>query len=246
MLRAERKKLLKNEKGIALATVLILSVIVLAVVSTLVYLTLQGTQFSGFLKRYETAREAGIGGAEIAGALIKNHGSLIIPSGVAGGYLVNLTNACDCGDPDNMDDNRDSTGHRTCLCDKICNPPSGWATACTVSDSIPPVSPSGDATNFLNPIISPDVGPFTLSGIGGASYQVSIKIVDTVRGNSDLSTEQLGGTSVSASNSSSISAPPLPYLYRLEINSQEAGVTDMATFNARITQRSRLSVLYAY
>ena len=217
-----QSQILRNEKGIALATVLILSLISLAIIATLISLVLQGTRFSGAFKRYETAREAGVGGAALAGALISERGNLVITG------LVNLPNACDCGDPLVATDNRNSLGVRTCLCDKLCDPPytggtNNW-TSCTNGTTMEP-------TDY------PDMASFNLSGIGGSNYQVSVKIVDTVRGNSDLSTEQLGGTGVASSSSSIITAPPMPYLYRMEINSQAA---------SNPLERSRLSVLYAF
>lgn len=210
-----------NEKGIALVMVLVLSLIALAIVSTLVYLVIQGTKFSGFYKRYESARESGVGGSEIAGALIHNRGNLVIPT------LVNFPNLCNCNDPDNCDDNRDSLGNRTCLCDKLCNPPyCGGTYKWTVA---------GCGTS-LDPTSNPDM-QFNLSGLGGTNYQVSVKIIDTIRGNSDLSGEVLGGTGVVSSNSGQIPAPPMPYLYRIEINSQDA---------TNVIERARLSGLYAY
>jgi Flp pilus assembly pilin Flp len=75
-------KLFRNEKGIALVSVLILSLIALSIIATLVYLVIQGTRFSGFFKRYETAREAGTGGAEITVDLINSRGKLPAITGI--------------------------------------------------------------------------------------------------------------------------------------------------------------------
>ena len=206
---------LKNEKGIALVTVLTLSLIALAIVSTLIYFVIQGTRFSGAFKRYETAREAATGGAEIAGDIISNRGNLVIPG------LINFPNACNCGDPDDPNDNRDSLGNRTCLCDKLCSYTADWPVGCSSS---------------LDPMSSPDM-QIQMPGFGSTTYQVSAKIIDTTLGNSDLSGEQLGGSAVSSSTSNLINAPPLPYLHRVEINSQEL---------TNPIEKTRLSVLYAY
>jgi hypothetical protein len=54
-----------NENGIALVMVLILSAIVLAIIAGLIYMITSTTQISGMQKRYKTALEASIGGAEI-------------------------------------------------------------------------------------------------------------------------------------------------------------------------------------
>lgn len=225
-------KLLRNEKGIALATVLVLSLIALVIISTLLYLVLQGTKYSGFLKRYETAREAGIGAAEIAGAAIAGRGNLVIPAG-GGNYYVNLAKACDCGDPlvasdSTFSDGTALTGNYICLCAKLCDPTASWPSSCS---------------STMDPVSYPDIPAFDLAGIGGADYRVFAQIVDTTIGNSDLSTEQLGGSGVASSSASVISAPPVPYLYRIEINSQSKA---SATAGSEKTERSRLSVLYAF
>lgn len=215
--------MLKSEKGLALVTVLILSLITLAIISTLVYMVIQGTRSSGFYKRYETAREASIGGAELGGDLVLNRGQLSIPllpmwsSSTGGSFL-----SCDCGDPDNPNDNRDSNNVRTCMCDKMCDATADWPVACSIS---------------LDPTDTPDL-EFDIAGVN-TNYRVSVKIVDTIRGNSDVSVggEQLGGCGVVCSSSSVINAPPMPYLLRVEVNSVD-------TINP--LERARLSALYAY
>ena len=215
---------LKNEKGIALVMVMVLSLIVFTIVSTLIYLVIQGTKYSGTFKRYETAREAGVGGAEIAAALIFNRGNLDLLG-------LGLTDRCDCGDPDLAGDNTFSngsplTGDYICLCAKLCDP--------TYTGAIFNWGACTNGTTF-DPTANADVN-FTLSGIG-TSFDVAAKIVNTTMGNSDLSGEDLGGTGVVASTAGVIPSPPMPYLYRIEINSQSAGT---------VIERSRLSVLYAY
>lgn len=215
---------INNEKGIALMMVLVLSLIALAIVATLVYLVIQGTKTSGFMKRYESAREAGIGGAEIVGALISNRGNLVVP-----GY-VNFPNSCDCGDPVTVGD----TTPDTCICRKLCDPPYTGATY-NWGASGPGQCPADSVS--LDPTSNPDIPVFNLSGVGSDTYQVSVKIVDTTIGNSSLSGEQLGTGGVASSTSGVISGPPMPYLYRIEINSVN---------NTTQTERSRLSVLYAY
>ncbi len=219
---------LNNEKGIALMLVLVLSVIALAIVATLVYLVIQGTKTTGFMKRYESAREAGIGGAEIMGALISNRGELVIPKG-GGQYYINFPKGCDCGDPLIPLDNKFSDGTpipsgtpEECFCAKLCDYTADWPATCSSS---------------LDPTSYPDIPTFNLSGVGSDTYNVSVKIVDTTIGNSSLSGELLGTGGVASSTSGVITAPPMPYLYRIEIDSVN---------NTTHTERSRLSVLYAY
>jgi hypothetical protein len=227
-------KQLRNEKGIALAMVLILSLISLAIVAALVYLVTQGTKFSGEFKRYETAREAGMGGAEITAALIHNRGEMNILG-------LGLTDSCSCGDPDVVGDNTFSDGTAIpagspyiCLCAKLCDPTYTDATynwgACTDGTTFDPTA---------NPDIQLDLSSNPLDP-SSTQYRVSAKIINTTLGNSDLSGEELGGTSVVSSTAGVIPTPPVPYLYRIEINSERAPSA------GTVLERSRLSVLYAY
>jgi hypothetical protein len=221
---------INNEKGIALMMVLVLSLIALAIVATLVYIVIQGTKTSGFMKRYESAREAGIGGAEIAGALISNRGELNLS---ALDPSLNLPNQCDCGDPLTPGDSKFSDGtaipagsEYICICAKLCDYTVNWPAACS---------------STLDPLTSPDMQFDLLSDPldpTKPTYQVSAKIVDTTIGNSSLSGELLGSGGVASSTSGVISAPPMPYLYRIEIDAQET--------TTQTQERARLSVLYAY
>lgn len=223
-------KHIRNEKGIALVMVLILSIIALAIISALLYLVTQGTKFSGSFKRYETAREAGIGGAEIIAALIGNRGELDVTG------IVTFPKRCDCGDPDIVGDSTFSdgtvlTGAYICLCAKMCDPAYTGATynwgVCTNGTGLDPNdNPDMQLTLLSNPLDATS-----------PSYQVSAKIVDLTRGNTDLSGEDLGGTGVVASTAGVIPSPQLPYLYRIEVNSESS---------ASVLERSRLSILYAY
>jgi hypothetical protein len=54
---------------------LVLSFIALAIICTLLYFVLQGRHFSGFFKRYETARDVGMVGAELGRGLLSTGAS---------------------------------------------------------------------------------------------------------------------------------------------------------------------------
>jgi len=212
------------QKGIALITVLILTMISLSIVASLVYLVTQGTRFSGFQKRYATAHEAGTGGAEIIMMLIHYHGDINTGS-FAGLNLATMSGAfgsCDCGDPLVFND----TTPPSCLCRKLCDPTAVWVAA-GCSNSY--INPSDIETSF------PDLR-LDLTGTGGTTYRVFTKIVDTTIGNTDLSGLNLGGTGV-VNSSGTISAPTSPYLYSIEILSEDSN---------HAIEQSRLSVLYAY
>ncbi|MEF9427090.1 MAG: hypothetical protein L0956_07930 [Candidatus Mariimomonas ferrooxydans] len=72
-------KIIKNEKGIALVMVLIMSAIALAVMAQLIYFVTQGTKISGMEKRYKTALESGRGGADLTYEVIGARGDPSIP-----------------------------------------------------------------------------------------------------------------------------------------------------------------------
>src|SRR4030042_4179922 len=72
-------KLLRNEKGITLVIVLILSLVALATISSLIFMIITGTQLSGLQKRYKTSLEAGMGGADVTYQLISARGDPSIP-----------------------------------------------------------------------------------------------------------------------------------------------------------------------
>jgi len=217
----KRSPLIRSERGLALVTVLVLSLICLSVISALLYMVTQGTRFSGFYKRYETAREAALGGAELGADLILDRGALSVP-GLAMVSTSGSFTSCDCGDPDDPNDNLDNfgAGVRTCMCDKLCDATADWP-GCSMT---------------LNPTDTPDLW-FDLIGIN-TTYRVSVKIVDTIRGNSDLSGEELGGSGVVSATTGLITAPPMPYLYRVEINSEDNTGT--------LEERARFSALYAF
>jgi hypothetical protein len=185
-------------------------------------MVIQGTRFSGFYKRYETAREAAVGGAEIGADLIDERGELVIPG------FVNLPSFCDCGIAEDPTDNLYG-GVPSCLCDKLCDstftypgPVLNWVN-CTVAD-----------TTF-DPETNPDM-QFILAGVN-TNYQVSVKIIDSFQGNSDVSGEQLGGGPVVTNTSTGGAILQTPYLYRVEIISRDIGTLE---------ERARLSGLYAF
>lgn len=110
----ERSKL-RNEKGIALVMVLILSAIALAVMAGLIYMITSGTQISGMQKRYKTALEAGKGGADVTYQLIAARGNPNIPG-------INFN----------------QTASSTCLTDKLNKSTANWTSTCDKSLNIIP------------------------------------------------------------------------------------------------------------
>jgi hypothetical protein len=77
----------KNEKGVALLIVLILTAVALMISAGLLYLVLQSTRISGSMNRYKTVYEAAAGGAEIACELVNAGVNPNIP-----GITLNIPN----------------------------------------------------------------------------------------------------------------------------------------------------------
>jgi hypothetical protein len=218
-----------NEKGIALVMVLILAMISLAIVSAMLFMATQGTVISGAQKFYGTAEEASTGAAELSTLYLSTKGTFNLLS-------VGITSGCNCGDPMNAGDNTDLSagGDRTCRCDKLCNSKDDWVASADDWSCDENTSVAGLQVD-LNPAANPD---FTFA-LG--NYTVFTKVVDTVRGNTDLgsivTSGELGGSAVSSGAGGIITPPHSPYLYRMEVQAQ-------ATANPR--ELSRISVLYAH
>jgi len=213
----------RNEKGIALVMALVLALIALAIVSALLFFITQGSSISGIMKRYETANEAAKGGGEIfTKDLVTETLRENLPSRMSdfNGANPNL----------NM-----VTSSNNCLYTKLTNPTSLWGACSTAFD----------------PKTTPDI-TFTLSGPNSSSsdrskdFNVFIKVVDTVGGNTDLSGLDLEGFGV-VEGGGLITPAPEPYMYRIEIQAEQNPTKGAITrTGTTANERSNLSVLYAY
>jgi hypothetical protein len=191
-------KHLKNERGIALVTSLLLTLIALAMVMALLYMITWQTKLSGANKRYKTAIEASQGGAEIFAKqvipiIFANHTT----AGLAGqlGFTADTLQA----------------GKSDCLYFKLGNKTSDWGAKCG------PTASSQEATQL------PDL-TLTLKGTDASkAFKVFSKIVDTVPGNSDLSGYDLldSGAGVSG-QAAGVSPKHIPAMYKIEVQGQQA------------------------
>ncbi|RJR14550.1 MAG: hypothetical protein C4581_13770 [Nitrospiraceae bacterium] len=112
---------IRNEKGIALVMVLILSLISLVTMSGLMYMVTSGTQVSGVEKRYSTALEAGRSGRDIASLVFSARGN---PYNAGEAALIDFS----------------ITASATCLEDKLNKATSDWDPSCQSSLTIDPGS----------------------------------------------------------------------------------------------------------
>ncbi len=187
----------KNEKGIALVTALLLTLIGLAIILAAIYFVTQGTKMSGLQKRYATALEASHGGLDIItqNIISKTIGgttplsSLTVPGVLDAG--TNMTNLC--------------------FTTKLTQPVSNW---------FAPTGPCISASNSPDPTDNPDITLTLNGGVNQSKLKVSIKIVDTQPGNTDTSGISLLGAGVVGSQSGIITPQHIPYMYRVEVEGQ--------------------------
>jgi hypothetical protein len=212
-----------NNKGIALVTSLLFTLISLGIVMALLTIVTQGTRVSGANKSYKTAIDAGYGAVDIVTRDI-------LPSIFSGNYddiyrghladAISLSLAYPLG---------------ACFTQKVGSSTPLW-TAC-----------SGQPTSSL-PKQSTDL-TFNLKATNDpVGYKVYTKITDTRCGgdtaagqpcsNSDTSgIDYLDAGSGVASSSGSVTPQHRPAYYRIEVQSERA---------SNPKEKSQLSVLYAY
>jgi hypothetical protein len=219
----EKKKMttiLKSEKGVVLIMVIVLSAVVLAIMTALIYMITSGTQISGFQKRYKTSLEAAKGGSELFYQFVALRGvqadddvlkGALIAAGVSPSLPI-VTSACT-----GMSGGSPYTG----LTAKLMSPTTSWVN-CNSNLYIDPT----DSTTY-------DM----MFQLGATTrYNFYAKIVQTIDGNSggDLGLLNKG---VVSGGSGEITVMSKPYLYAVEI---------VAENSANVQERAKLSILYQY
>lgn len=215
-----------NQKGIALVTALMLTMISLTIVMYLMYMVTSGAKQSGANKRYRTALEASYGATdlvvkEILPQIFKTTiaNSLTNPGSTVSGLFASSLNF--------------TSGTDACLMQKLTMPPSQWSPGC---------SNSGDAK------VLPDF-TMRLNSTSSDAFTVYTKIVDTVCSDkrpyptgkctgSDLSGFEELDPGIGTTGGTSVVTPPsMPAIYRIEVRGEH-------TNNPQ--EKSVLSILYAY
>jgi hypothetical protein len=228
---------LKSERGIALVMILVLSAIVLAIMAALVYMVTSGTQAGGMHKRYKTALEAGKGGADLTYQFISLRGD---SSGT--NYLLSELASASPSIPSSVTTPSSCCGYNRSGA-YFCGPDGGWKAKLNT----PTVNLDGTnnwsagCNSYSTTIVPGDPSTydltFSLPGASGTpTYTVYAKIVDTVEGNSGTD-EGLIGKGVVSSGSGEIEVPSIPYLYTMEMDSENT---------SNPSERAKLSVLYQY
>jgi hypothetical protein len=197
----EPVKMIRNEKGIALVTTLMLMLIGLGLTLCLLNMITEGAKMSGTNKRYKTTLEASYGGAEI---LVKD----IVPYMLqnidldSSSLLDKLNSAYLAILPEVADIN--------CLKAKITTGTTSWSTSCGAT-----------AIGPLTPANSPDI-TLNLQGTNNNTFLVYAKIVSTKTGNTSMSGLTLEGSSTSETPST-ITPQHSPYLYTIETQGKRTG-----------------------
>ncbi|NTW43752.1 MAG: hypothetical protein HGB14_04805 [Anaerolineaceae bacterium] len=194
-----------RKKGAALITVVALIVVTSAIVATVYYFIRKGVEVSGLQKKYQTAREASLGGLDV---FTKE----ILPMAISGTNLSDvvtsfstITSAQVFGESSNA-----------CFRFKL---------------RLPGVTDPGGCNTTMNAKDNPDVR-FVVSGIAPARpFVVYTKIIDSVAGNSSTSGITLEGQGTAESQSGIITAQHFPYMYRMEVQSERQNdATEKANF----------------
>lgn len=209
-------KFLNNEKGIALVTSLMLTLLTLTISMVMLYMVLQSTQMSGAHKRYKNSLDAAKGGVDIVtmDALPYLLSFAVDPNATS--FIDRLTSS--------MPGLLDATVGVTDACLQAKLTSKDWSAAC------------GIASSNINPKDTPDL-TFTLKSLfsnAPSGYKVYTKIVSTTPGSTDMSGRNLEGQSTTEAPPGDVGAP---YLYRIEVSSEK--VTNPL-------EKANLSVLYAY
>lgn len=223
-------KILRNEKGIALPMVMMLSVVLLAVMAALIFLITSRTQLSGVQKRYNTAEEAGRGGVGLTYLVIDQavgFNPTTTNQNLAAAFAGNLSSFSPAiSNGVNNCTGTTSLGQYggitlTGIAAKLSTSSSTWST--TKCNTSPNIDPTDNTTYDLT---------FDFGGANG-NYRAFVKIVDTVEGLVGGGSLTKGGTveGIGAQAGSH-------FLYTIEV--------DTVNVNNPTAEKSKFSVLYEY
>jgi len=217
-------KLFADQKGIALVTALMLTLISLTIVMYLMYMITAGVKISGANKRYKTALEASYGSTEI---VLKDVVPILFQNMTSEGWSPkNNLGASGFASFLNIQSNTDE-----CLKEKLTRPASKWSSACNSSSD---AKTGYDVKLNLNSTSDP--------------FTVYTKIVDTMCSDpkpypagkctgSDLSGINLDCGAGTAGGCGGVTVQHLPATYRIEVQGERS---------TNPLEKSKLSILYSY
>lgn len=231
---------IKNEKGFALITSLMFTMLSLVIAMSLLHMISSGIRTSGAMKIYRSTTDAAYGGVDIMIKDIINNNILNASTMTAAAFTTQMSNYV--GGFNSATGFNSASANAECLQEKLTKPNSQWSAACKDF--------SLTANNASHDLA------FQLKASSGSPYNVYAKIVDTMEyvyedydpvtgqkivvkaaGNTDLSTTQLEGAGVVTSRGGGGgSNPAQPYMYRIEIQAERPASTE----------KSKISVQYVY
>jgi hypothetical protein len=232
-------KPLHNEKGVALVTALLLTLISLGIIMALLYMSTRGARQSSSQKRYNSVLEASHGSIEFFGRDLLPR--LIVPAIESANFTTTVNDLVSTTSTTNFSGIElqlptATAGQINCFRQKLIDRSTTWG-SCTTAD------------RSTDPKENPDL-QFVLAGADNVGYKIFAKIVDTRRGNTDVSGAggSGGGTGLrtggvvesgGGGGSGGVINPGThyPYMYTLEIQGEKEINPD---------ERARLTVLYAY
>jgi hypothetical protein len=214
-------RIIRNEKGIALVTSLMLTLISLAVVMALMYFVTAGIQVSAANKRYKNVVEAAYGGVSLA----VNEFIPSLNNAIFGDYSSDLTALLGKYGSSNIDLALPSGN---CLKTKLDNATVDW----------------GACSRSLDPRDKPDMTFVLKSSLTNhttdAGFRVFTKIVDTpVKGNTDKADNAnlSKGENITESAEIEGTGVTIPTTYRVEVRAER---------ETNPKEKANISVLYAY
>jgi hypothetical protein len=213
---------IRDKRGMALVLVLMIVVISAGLLAAVMYYALTGTETSGLQRKYQTSKEASLGAIdiftkELMPRVIYEQGAASLSTIAAG-----LTAA-----PGIVNSITASATNDACVQSKLSSPTASWA-GCGTNAATTNANDDSDITFNL------------LSVAGGRPFEVRLKIIDTVDGNSSTSPVNLGGSAgVVPAMQATKQITHHPFLYTMVTEGKIQGSGNTA-------ERANFEVLYAY
>lgn len=227
-------RILNDNKGIALVTSLMFTMISLVICMALLHMIISGARTSGAYKRYKTTLDASYGGTEIVTRDLIGKALKILPSASSTEFTTSFQIAMG---------SLSTPSFSNCLQMRTNLPTKEWTGVC--------------ANPTINPTQAPDIS-FNLNSETGSQYKVYTKIVDTrmwrfssisttstgapvlinnkLAGNTDRSsTEAL--TKGATAGGNIVKVPHYPYVYKIEIQGESA---------VNSAEKANISAVYSY
>lgn len=198
------------ESGVALVSALIVISVSAGIFAAIMYYAMTGSELSGLQRKYQSSKEASLGAIDI---LTKD----ILPRVVSGTQLSVAVNGMVV--PDILPTIQANALRDACFRAKLTSVTSAW--------------PGGTCDSGSDARVNSDI-VFNLKSTSASTrpFVVSMKIIDTVSGNSDTS-----GNVLEVDESGLVKVQHFPFLYTIAADARPQNST---------TERANIEILYAY